>query len=219
MFRYFQRLYILPHLCVSEGSHKLSSMCLIKLADKTLPRKCGEKWLTARIGHLLAPLYPSKPQSFQFMASFEISWFPSRWCTRYTHCTCRPCTYPLKHKIIFKYVLVNYSKEDSACTTWNSLINFLLSFLFDLMKNLNTLSLGCGDHGFHRKSTLVRLTKCQCRMCILLHTTIALELNTPDFFNSDLSLILLCETYIAKSGFLFMVWSQILLFPVLLLCL
>ena len=126
---------------------------------------------------------------------------------------------PLQPQIILKYVLVNYSKEDSACTTWNSLINFLLSFLFDLMKNLNTLSLGCGDHGFHRKSTLVRLTKCQCRMCILLHTTIALELNTPDFFNSDLSLILLCETYIAKSGFLFMVWSQILLFPVLLLCL
>ena len=155
-------------ICVSEGSHKLSSMCLIKLADKTLPRKCGEKWLTARIGHLLAPLYPSKPQSFQFMASLGISWFSNQWCTRYTHCTCRPCTYPLKHKIIFKYVLVNYSKEDSACTTWNSLINFLLSFLFDLMKNLNTLSLGCGDHGFHRKSTSVRLTKCQCRMCILL---------------------------------------------------
>ena len=60
---------------------------------------------------------------------------------------------PLKQKIILKYVLVNYSKEDSACTTWNSLINFLLSFLFELMKNLNTLSLGCGDHGFHRKST------------------------------------------------------------------
>ena len=91
MFRYFQRLYILPHLCVSEGSHKLSSMCLIKLADKTLPRKCGEKWLTARIGHLLAPLYPSKPQSFQFMASLGISWFSNQWCTRYTHCTCRPC--------------------------------------------------------------------------------------------------------------------------------
>ena len=75
---------------------------------------------------------------------------------------------PLKHKIIFKYVLVNYSKEDSACTTWNSLINFLLSFLFDLMKNLNTLSLGCGDHGFHRKSTSVRFTKCKFQMCILL---------------------------------------------------